>query len=336
MIIKVINSAQELFDRLKLLQNDGYAFRGQENFKWKLIPNGLRQKTLIEAAKRFPVSNSKIERKWYYNVNIKKTVNAWLAQDVFKNEVPYAIRIFFDLNIHLMRYNYRLSNYFEKHPEKLFKDWRELNNGRDADFWTLEKTFVYLVENEFKNLVECRGLNGGLLKAALPDECLTGIDETIPQHYGVATAALDFTLDSDIALFFALGLHNAPEIDAKTGLLIAKNMPSEANYFSIYACKQDDKFYNPPISIKEPDTSWGENGRSRSQKGVFVYLNKPCSFYLRNGRFPCVEDYADDFAQVAQGFKLIKYNVEKNEKLLAIINGVLIEKGVTKKALFDC
>lgn len=57
---------------------------------------------------------------------------------------------------------------------------------------------------------------------------MTGYDQTFPQHYGVPTAALDWTTDFKIALFFAVKSY----LKNENGFCISNTVPS--GYFSIY------------------------------------------------------------------------------------------------------
>lgn len=238
-----------------------------------------------------------------------------------------------------MRYNFILANYFEKKSEMLFKRWKELNHSRDAVFWTKEKTFLYLISNTFQYLITRSSLDGKVIIAPNPDESLTGIDEKIPQHYGVPTAALDFSWNPYVALFFALDLVNEPETDLESGLLLAKKMPNDAKYFSIYAYKQCEDIEKPFISIEMPNESWGKNERAKNQEGVFLYVNNPCSFYLDNDRFPSINDYDDCIFQKKQFakkrcFELTQYRIKKDENMLVAIKKALNGKKITKEFLF--
>lgn len=324
----IINDPQILFEELEKLQKENYIFRGQANndSDWYLKSSAFRKNNLKKAADSFPASDDAIKQNWYFRDRVKNTVNAWFPGSFVKGSFHPGVARFLDLTVHIMRYNYRLTEYFKNNGKGLSGKGKRMIQDRVAEFWSDENTFQYLVENEFMHLIERWSLDGILIQEACVSECLTGLDETVPQHYGFSTAALDFSQDPYIALFFALELDKS-----------LKYIPNGYPYFAIYAYKQRVDIIDPFVSIRDPDESWGTNKRAKCQQGKFIYFNKPCSFYLTNGYFPSIDDYdnifnRDEFSN-KRCFDLVKYKVRKEQIILDKIRKILDEKGLTKDFL---
>ena len=165
-----------------------------------------------------------------------------------------------------------------------------------------------------------------VLQEAEPFEDLTGIDETLPQHYDTPTAALDWTNGPlNVAIFFAIENYNSPMENSI--LYKAKQVPSTC--FSIYAYKQNVENKAPVYLNKERIK---ENVRQQRQRGVFTYFSQLCSFYLKNDRFPSVEDYYHE--KDTCEFELLKYNVKINETAVAFLSKKLEKRNITRFNLF--
>lgn len=89
------------------------------------------------------------------------------------------------------------------------------------------------------------------------------MDESLPQHYGIPTACLDWTYNPYIAIYFAL-----------------QNIPTNATHISIFAYQEIQE--NDLIMIKEgkPD----KNPRLRAQQEVLISIVPACIFYFCNNR----------------------------------------------------
>ena len=121
------------------------------------------------------------------------------------------------------------------------------------------------------------------MRANVPryEKKLTGYDETWPQHYGFPSAAIDWSKDLHVALYFA----NHKDIDSDL-----TEMPDETpSHFAIF-CYKEINDQNSPIKAMEPD-NWIENRNAQAQQGLFTYFTEPFLFFLREGRLPCIEDY---------------------------------------------
>jgi len=173
--------------------------------------------------------------------------------------------------------------------------------------------------------------NGDKLTESYLEQQLTGYDETWPQHYGFPTAALDWSRDPFIALYLANREYIDSDLSAKTeqsevrAILPYKEIPTCR--FVILGYKEIDG-QNSPVEIKEPD-SWIENRNAQAQKGLFTYFTEPISFFLREERFPCIEDYSS-----TDRFMLTKLILDPTGKDRTNIKQLLLSKNINKYTMF--
>jgi hypothetical protein len=319
------------FERLRVEKQ--YIFRGQSNIKYKLEPYAFRKTVLQKRLEDFPVNSEEIKT-WFTHDRIRASVKGWLKIDINQSQnLPWKIERIFNIYIHIMRYNYFLSEYLsghlEKRPQIISSQDKSFLSQRPKAFWAEKETFIWIIENSFSRWIECRGLDGKILIESCPDQDLiTGMDETFPQHYDLPTAALDWTYNPYKALYFALGKNNQVFDKEKQ---IYRCTELEASHFYIFAYRQL-KRENSPIYIKDK-SSFISNPRVEAQEGTFTYFSKICSFYLLKNRFPLIEDYDNLINEIDPSFELIKFSVKADISNRDFFRKVLIEKGINESMM---
>jgi hypothetical protein len=88
---------------------------------------------------------------------------------------------------------------------------------RPSAYWRKKDTFLYLFGFGFDSSIGRVTLNGKVINYSSINEEMAAYDESLPQHYDTATAALDFTYNPYVDIYFAL-----------------QKIPSDASHFSIY------------------------------------------------------------------------------------------------------
>jgi hypothetical protein len=307
--MKVINNvykATVLIEELEKLyqQNKAYIFRGQPNSNFYLLPNAFRADMARRIPPGFPTSSWTA---WCNSQAIQDTVSLYLD----KTHIGSVwVRRISELTFYVMQYNYSLSTYVKQYPEKFDSATLEMYQLRPPAFWEAEKTFQYLFEHGLNLSIGRITLDGQVINYSAINEELAGYDESLPQHYGIPTAALDWTYNPYIAIFFAL-----------------QNIPPGVSHFSIYAYKtiSDDKSNPIGIEFGHPKC---RNLRIERQEGLFTRFRYACLYYFFHGTWPNIETYIP----LSYGnFELIKFNVPvcQAEYLIKILD----EKGITNEYL---
>jgi hypothetical protein len=318
---KTFDKLEELISELKsLLRERVYIFRGHADAKFKLIPSVFRPENLKKAFDNFPITRKEIE-KWTNNKRIFDTIGKSYVSSTELQKI-------FDWIIFLMQYNYSLYNFYEKFPGKTsYHDIELIKMFESPIHWTKEETFCGIFKSYYPLLLTFYN-NGSIIQKASPPEELTGIDETCPQHYECQTATLDWTLNSYVALYFAIK-EEEPEWNKDRGLYIAKSMPTEAKYFSIYAYKEiGAQGADASISIIDP-CEHKKNIRAERQDGRFTLFKKPFDFYLRTGKLPSIEAI-----NRSGNFELEKFNLLRSPTNLKLLGDILEKKGINESFLF--
>ncbi|MES2219092.1 MAG: FRG domain-containing protein [Pseudomonadota bacterium] len=326
-----IQNAQDLLEKLDFFgKSKNVAFRGHENAAYFLVPNAYRQQTLIATANEFPVSRAEIN-KWFVNEEIKNFVKDYTKQHQYHSLVPPVIQRFFNYNIHLTQYNHKLHDFLRKNPKYASPKDLELIEMRGEQFWTEVKSFVHLIQGTYPWLINYDFLNGTRRKAK-PIEDVTGLDETFSQHYGVATSAMDWSLNYLVAIYFAI--HKLIEIDPITQSYRLTKLPNFPKTLSIFTCEKINTGDQMPFDMK----SRSEiilNQRAINQKGAFIFFKNTCSHFMQHNEFPSLNYYN---ARAVNGvdtkfFDFTRFNVEVNLETLLILKEHLEKHNINKAFL---
>lgn len=301
-----------------------FLFRGMTKVReaftkpcFTLMPGAFREKEIKKYSTLFP--HSEIDtQKWILKVvdDIKKHPSTELA-----SVHPFDIERICQLLIKNLQYNYVLYERYhsQKFPidhtdEKLLSIFECGHNGH----WAKEKTFQNYFHQFYLSLVPLCSLDGKVVKQSFVFEDITGVDETYPQHYGMQTAALDWTYDPYIALFFTI---------------YTDKSYCDSEYLSISVYEEIIK-EDSPVIIKDKN-SFKNNPRATAQKGTFMCFRKPCSFYLQENRFPAVEDYDWNFknSHAPKFFDLKKLVLMRSKKNIDFIKNILNEREINESSL---
>lgn len=335
--IETLSQFKTLLDKLKSDLYNGYFFRGQADASWPLIPSAFRKTELKRRADNYPIKESEITN-WKNNQKIPEIINGWSAGIVKNGRIlNRRDRIFiynlFNRLIIVMQYNFDLTLYWSnpkvkrcllKRDKKLIKIWK-------PDFWCEESTFINYFERIYPQLIVRTSVKDNrLISKPCPEEDLTGLDETFPQHYDLSTTTLDWSLNLFIAFYF--GLDKQFERNSPNGLYLPSRceVREPANYFSLFLYKQLQQD-SPVVKMERPKLI--NNPRADAQQGVFTYFTKPCSFYLLNGEFPSIDNYARNCTDKEIPFELQKFNFKYSNEILNFIENILEEKGINKSSL---
>lgn len=292
----------KILDELELLKSQGYIFRGQPSSDFLLIPNAFRSNSIATFSSYFPDN-----QQWRYCDSLRGVVNLWVPEVSIESTWVHRI---FELTVYIMQYNYLLAKYVQEHLKDFDNRTLNMYKLRNLYFWTTEKTFIYLFEYGLQSSIGRIGADGEIIQYSTINEEIAGYDDSLPQHYGVSTAAFDWTRNPYIAIYFAL-----------------QNIPNEAKYFSIYAYKEISFSPINPFSIEYGNEDCN-NPRIKAQEGLFLRFKYPCLFYFFHGSWPSMKTYES----LRKGnFELLSYNIPISEKksLLEILN----KKQITKERL---
>lgn len=336
--MKPISNSTQLIELLDNFHTDKtYVFRGHSKQEYILTPSVFRKEKLIELSDKFPIKKSKTNE-WFFNKEIQAHIYSIMPGFKYYDlmTIPHPIKIFFDLYLHIMQYNYSLSKYFEDNPKMLSQKTKDKLNIRDSHYWIQEDTFIHCIKSSFLYLISLYDKNGNLIKRAAPFEDLAYLNEFLPQHYSISTAALDWSRNPYVALYFALDFKHREKMDKKNKLLLSSYLPNENLCFSLLALKVASGAERSPIMII--DECEPNNIRQQRQEGVFTYFTRPCSYYLSNGKFPSIENYAYPIKNgkiTTQFFEITKINVIlKSQSELLLLHEYLEEEGITEEFLF--
>jgi len=255
---------------------------------------------------------------WFQSKTIIEQVDQWLLRG---RRATYwergTIQRLLEYCLYLMRYNYCLNIFAKNNPDRISSKDRNAILLRDAEFWRLETTFYYLFSCYFLTIIKIFDLQNNLLQDANPPEDLAHVDETLPQHYDVSTAALDWSKDPKVAIYFAFG-----------------NTNTETKFLKIYALRVHNHS-DSPIRIMEA-SPLVENERAKRQEGVFSYFVKPCSFYLQHGEFPSIDYFDSRYKNNLneRTFELREFIIKRSEYNLKFLGSILSKHGIDKCYLF--
>ncbi len=312
-----------------LSDQGGYIFRGQSDATWQCLPNAFRPEERARIKSSFPVSRVDVEE-WRKSDLLYETVLRETKIDLRRSMAPNSLKNYLDLIVYIMQYNYNLTVFYKDQPDLLPEKFAKMSRERGPEFWVEEKTFLYIVENDIQNIVFLTSPGGVLIKASSPNEDLTALEEGFPQHYGSSTAVLDFSNSFEVALFFALP---KGKYSSESDFLVAQNPP--LRYFSLYAYKELHTSEEKVTRVLMPDHSLLANERARAQKGVFVSFRTACSFYMRRGEFPSLEDclFYYNSPKIQPCFELIKFAITCDSSVTSGIQELLQQSNISEQSL---
>jgi hypothetical protein len=313
-----LTDTQKVIATIERMYNDGnFAFRGHECFKFDLIPSAFRLSTINQMKRLFNI-DTRIIDSWYKSGEIKKQIDLWAPGADHNHNAMITINRLLDYCLYLMILNHSVNDFAQNNISRISEKDRQMLQLRNVEFWKDEKTFHYMFSSYFQQIVQIRDLNGALIKDANPYEDLTGIDESLPQHYGASTAALDWTYNPFVALFFALGNRSVA-----SGFLTLNALNIQSN-----AVDSPIKFIDKSVHI--------ENLRAERQEGTFTYFTKPCSFFLKHGALPSINYFDNRYKNGLEKprFELHEFRIERSNKNINYIGDMLDEAGINEEFLF--
>lgn len=309
---------QELLNKLNELHEDGNVlFRGLTNAEYHHQPGAFRKDEMRKYSDVYPYQRATIEQ-WISNA-ITQIQNH--VSPAFASVPSYILRRIGNFLLDTLKYNFAIyESYNDKDFPQNCKDKRLTDifmQGSDHH-WAKERTFNTYFHSFFMSWIPLEDENKKIVKKSFVYEDVTGLDETYPQHYGFQTAALDWTYEPHIALFFTT---------------YSDKTVNDTSYLSVSVYKEI-KTDDSPIIIMSQD-SLKNNPRADAQKGTFLYFRKPGSFYIEKGCFPCLEDYEQNLANSDKPkfFELHKFNLSRSKKNIKCIQEFLQEKQITESSL---
>ncbi|MCA0402690.1 MAG: FRG domain-containing protein [Proteobacteria bacterium] len=308
-------SIRTIISTLEQLSLEGSVFRGHEDFRYQLTPSAFRKHSIAQMKRDFNIPPT-ILGEWFNSKEIKKTIASWYSSNPIHSQHP-AIHLLKEWCLYIMRYNHSLHLFVKNNPNNVSEQDAACFLLRDAEYWREETTFQQMFERYLPTIINRHSLkDGALIQRANPYEDLAAVDETLPQHYGIPTAALDWSYNFHVAIHFAL--RNESEQNSK--------------FLALYALK----ILDPQSPIKMLDRNiHTENIRAEKQEGTFSYFSHPCSFFLQNGVFPSLNYFSQRYKNRLdiRRFELKEFLIERTESNLCYLKGLLNEKGINKQFL---
>ncbi len=305
-----------IISTLEQLSLAGYVFRGHENFKYQLIPSAFREQSIEQMKKDFGI-HATITEKWFVSKEINNVIVSWYSPNPIYSQHP-TIYLLKEYCLYLMLYNHSLHIFVKNNHNKVSEQDKANLLSRDAEYWRQETTFQQMFERYLPTIINRYSIkDGSLIHKANPYEDLAGVDETLPQHYGIPTAALDWSYNFHVAIHFALG----------------ETYEQNSKFLALYAFKVLD--LRSPVKMLDRNIQL-ENIRADRQEGTFSYFTHPCSFFLQNGLFPSVNHFSQRYNNRldTRRFELKEFLIERTESNLCYLKGLLNEKGINKQFLF--
>lgn len=324
------NDSQSLLSDLTELEKEGYIFRGVEKQSYRAQSNAFRPDKITQNRNKFPVAYSEITSKWFYHQEILKIIQISYPIPDFEIKRHSTIQRLFELLSYLMVCNYLFSKYKENNPKHVFPTDHKQMEHRPSSFWAEQKTFILMAEYYFPKMLCLEALDKSWKRDGYIDEIITGMDMSFPQHYGTPTAALDFTKKALISIYFATESHSSIDFEQTKGLYIAKESVDYDSLLSVYAIKMRDN-PNSPIMIDDINHSI-PNPRAINQHGTLCYFSKPCSFYMKHGYFPKIEDYLT--GNQGNSFDFKKLSLKRSPSNLDFLVNILRSEGITKGYIY--
>lgn len=311
------NIHQQLRELEALHDNGDYIFRGHESFKYHLIPSAFRPDRIAHMARNYGIDRPVIDE-WHKNKKVIETIQNW-GRGI--QQTTHTLRIISRLQnfcVYLMQLNYSLTRYAKENHSQICEKDRKYILERDQEYWRSEITYNDIFEAYFPRIIEIYSPDGTLLQAANPFEDLTGTDESLPQHYGISTAALDWSYNYLVALYFALGKNTCKD-----------------KFLKVYAIKIDNDSHERPIQKTDKNIEI-ENIRAERQEGTFTYFRQPCSYFLKNGEMPTIDAYERQFKNKTRerSFELKEFTIERSSENINVLSELLRSNNINEERLF--
>lgn len=300
---------EKLIQKLEYLKENKFIFRGQPSRAFFLLPNAFRGDTIRKMQKIYP-STIKYN-KWRESEDLQKIIRLYFNDTKPNPLVAINIARLHELTIYLLQYNYFIAKYISKFPEKFDSASLSTQKLRSPEFWIDEESFMYFFGFALRVSTGIILLDGSIKNSPEINEILTAYDESLPQHYSVPTAALDWTWNPYIAIFFAL-----------------KDIPKNVKEIAIYAYKEIKNEIDNPITIVMGNPEC-RNPRIAHQEGLFMKLRYACFYYYMNGDWPSVEIF---ISKNRGHFELIKFTIDIS--YINILRKICNNEGKTNNFLF--
>ncbi len=312
-----INKIAWLTDiHLEELRKEGFVFRGHESFKYTLTPNAFRDSGLVRMKNEFGIHSSTIN-KWFKNKFIMQHVNTWLPRLKITSSGHQVINRLLKYCLYLMQYNHSLNLFVQNNAHRVSQKDKNTILERSLEYWKSEETFQLLFSSYFPRIIRRYHLDGTLIQDANLFEDLASVDETLLQHYDTPTAALDWTFNYNVSIYFAIG---EKEVEDK--------------FLTIYALKIHDTTLSPFYIMDK--SIHVENKRAERQEGTFTYFTKPCSFYMQHEHHPSInyfdQRYKNNLAK--RTFELKEFVVERSKENISYLKKIIEHEGINKDFLF--
>lgn len=323
-----IDTFDKLIEALKFYQGQsGYVFRGQRDaVNWKLEPSIFRPNTLDNYIKSiitltnfvYPFAND-ILNEWFRGKEVRDIVYLHTRQRLSYPQFHIKIKRLLWLCTYLLKYNFYLGLYVTKNPNghKFDVNTLDLITKIPYTFWEEKQKFLGYFNYALQNMVTLTALDGTLLKLGTHDNILTAYNQTFAQHYDFPTSALDFSEKYLVAVHFAI--ENGDKV--------------ESTCFSIYVYKQIDLSNNAPAYLIKEEGS--NNIREKSQHGIFLFIQNPCTYFLDYGKFPTIDALIahNENAGLPEFAELIKYNIPYKLQILDPLRSLLEGNNINEKTL---
>ena len=301
----------QLIDEIKSLRKRGSVFRGQPDSTFSLIPSAFRR-DIIE--KKYAVYKNKVKPN-NYKLWTQSQAYVEIAEAVFHTKevlnCPEILKIN-ELIFFSLAYNYSLSCFVKKWPHKFDINTIENNKKYPPEYWVKEPAFLDLFAIFLTPLRGILSTDNKILKYSEIEENIVAYDETLPQHYDTPTAALDWSRNPYIGLYYAL-------------------LDASAIHVSLFAYMQIKQIKNNDralISLIEGNPNC-KNQRIINQEGVFTRFNHPNLYYFHNQQWPTIETFTDQ--RMKNNFKLIKIDIPITYK--SFIEKLLGDRRITDSYL---
>lgn len=304
--IEISKPEELIFELEKLRQlNMPYIFRGQHNSEFKLIPSAFRKDVIDKRFQEYSlVSNC---NDWLTREKTRDIVKLLSKQDIDH----FHIQRIYELALYIMQHNYYLANHVKNDTDNFNIATVEMYQLRPPSFWIEYRHFLdffyYLLDRSIGRITIA---DSKIINYSEINEEMASYDQSLPQHYGTETTALDLTLNPLKAIFFAI-----------------RDIPNSASHFSVFAYRELDSSKKNPIAVHHGHPGC-KNPRIKLQEGLFISLKYACLYYFMNKEWPTVET----FLPLSQNtFELIKFRTPIS--IAGDLDRILKDKGITGKTL---